>query len=96
MQIINYHKVGILTKNTIEMWILPHLTVGSRGFDPTVPLFEIVEAISYRLKLVATAVELCRELPTKEFFSDTILSWNTVYYHFNKWIGHPRQGGVLD
>ena len=42
--------MGILCKTTIDTWILPHLTVGSRGFDPTVPLFEIVEAISYRLK----------------------------------------------
>jgi hypothetical protein len=30
-------------------------------------------------------VELWRELPTEKFFSDTILSWNSVYYHFNKW-----------
>jgi transposase len=73
--------MGILSKNTIETWILPHLTVGSRGFDPTVPVIEIVEAISYRLK---TGCQW-REIPTKEFFSDKILSWNTVFYHFNKW-----------
>ena len=73
--------MGILSKNTIETWILPHLTVGSRGFDPTVPIIEIVEAISYRLK---TGCQW-REIPTKEFFSDKVLSWNTVFYHFNKW-----------
>lgn len=50
VQIIKYHKMGILGKNTIETWILPHLTVGSLGIDPTVPIIEIVEAISYRLK----------------------------------------------
>lgn len=83
--------MGILSKNTSETWILPHLTVGSRGFDPTAPVIEIVEAISYRLK---TACQW-REIPTKEFFSDTILSWNTVFYHFNKWIGHPRQRQVV-
>jgi transposase len=73
--------MGILSKSTIETWILPHLTVGSRGFDPTVPIDEIVEAILHRLK---TGCQW-RELPTKQFFSRTILSWNTVFYHYNKW-----------
>jgi transposase len=73
--------MGILSKNTIDTWIIPHLTVGSRGFDPTVPIHEIIEAILHRLK---TGCQW-RELPTKQFFSDTILSWNTVFYHYNKW-----------
>lgn len=73
--------MGILSKNTIEKWIIPHLTVGSRGFDPTVPIHEIVEAILHRLK---TGCQW-RELPTKQFFSDKILTWNTVFYHYNKW-----------
>jgi len=55
----------ILSKSTIETWILPHLTVGSREFDPPVPLFEIVEAISYRLK----TGRQWRELPAKEFLA---------------------------
>lgn len=42
--------MGILSKNTIDRWIIPHLTVGSRGFAPRVPIHEIVEAILYRLK----------------------------------------------
>ncbi len=73
--------MGMLSKNTIEKWIIPHLSVGSRGFEPTVPLVELVEAIFYRLK---TGCQW-RELPTKEFFRGTILSWNSVYYHFQKW-----------
>lgn len=73
--------MGILSKNTIETWIIPHLTVGSRGFDPTVPIHEIIEAILHRLK---TGCQW-RELPTKQFFSDTMISWNTVFYHYNKW-----------
>ena len=73
--------MGILSKNTIDTWIIPHLTVGSRGFDPTVPIYEIVEAILHRLK---TGCQW-RELPTKQFFSDAVLSWNTVFYHYNKW-----------
>ena len=42
--------MGIFSKNTIDTWIIPHLTVGSRGFDPTVPIHEIIEAILHRLK----------------------------------------------
>jgi transposase len=73
--------MGILNKYTIETWILPHLSIGTRGFETTVPLTEIVSAIFYRLK---TGCQW-RELPTKEFFRDKILSWNSVYYYFNKW-----------
>ena len=73
--------MGVLKKDIIETWILPYLTVGSRGFEPTVPVEEIINAIFYRLK---TGCQW-RELPTKEFFSDKILSWNSVYYHFNEW-----------
>lgn len=73
--------MGIISKDMIEEWILPHLTVGDRGFEPTVPIIEIVECIFYRLK---TGCQW-RELPTKEFFSDKILSWNSVYHHFNAW-----------
>jgi len=73
--------MGILSKSTIETWILPHLTIGTRGFATTVPLVEIVKIILYRLK---TGCQW-RELPTKEFFSTTVLSWNSVFYYYNKW-----------
>lgn len=73
--------MGIMDKDMIIKWILPHLTVGSRGFGPTAPLEEIVEAIFYRLK---TGCQW-RELPVKMFFSHSVLSWNTVYHHFNQW-----------
>ena len=33
----------IVSKNTIETLIILHLTVGSRGFDPAVPIHEIIE-----------------------------------------------------
>lgn len=73
--------MGILNKSTIERWILPHLTVGERGFETTAPLTEVVEAIFHRLK---TGCQW-RELPTNEFFSSKVLSWQSVFYHFNKW-----------
>ncbi len=55
----------------IEKWILPHLPIGTRGFETTVPLTEIVECIFHRLK---TGCQW-RELPTKIFFKDKILHW---------------------
>lgn len=73
--------MGILSKSTIEKWILPHLTIGERGFETTVPLIEVVGAIFHRLK---TGCQW-RELPTKQFFTSKILSWQSVFYYFNKW-----------
>ena len=62
MQIIKNHSMEILSKNTIETWIIPHLTVGSKGFDPTVPIHEIIEAILHRLKTgrFAAAMSMAR------------------------------------
>lgn len=73
--------MGIMNKDMVEKWVLPHLTVGTRGFETRAPLTEIVECIFYRLK---TGCQW-RELPTKEFFSDKILHWNSVFYYYNKW-----------
>ena len=73
--------MGIIDKAMIEKWILPHLIIGTRGFETTVPLTEIVECILHRLK---TGCQW-RELPIKEFFTDRILHWNSVFYYFNKW-----------
>lgn len=71
----------IIDNAMIEKWILPYLTVGARGFDPTVPLTQIVECIFHRLK---TGCQW-RELPTKEFFTGKALHWNSVFYLYNKW-----------
>ena len=65
----------------IETWVLPHLTIGTRGFDTTVPLTEIAECIFYRLK---TGCQW-REVPTRQFFTRKVLGWNSVFYYFNKW-----------
>lgn len=73
--------MGIISKDTIETYILPHLTIGQRGFETTVPLSEIVEAIFHRLK---TGCQW-RELPVNQFFSNDVLSWQSVFYYFNKW-----------
>lgn len=39
----------IIDKSMIETWILPHLTIGQRGFETTVSLTEVVGCIFHRL-----------------------------------------------
>ena len=60
--------MGILSKSTIDMWIIPHLTVGSRGFDPTVPIHEIIEAILHRLKTGCNRSEAVARITYKTVF----------------------------
>jgi hypothetical protein len=67
--------MGILSKSTIETWILPHLTAVERGFETTVPLTEILEAILHRLK---TGGENYLQ---KSFFSEKILSGQSLFYY---------------
>lgn len=71
----------ILDKDMIEESIVAHLPGPSRGFAPTVPLVEIVNAILYKLK----AGVHWRLLPVRALFSDKVLSWQSVYYHYRKW-----------
>jgi transposase len=65
----------------IEMEIMPFIPKTKRGFAPTVPLCEIVNAILYKLK---TGVQW-HQLPVKAFFSGVSLTWQSVYYHYRKW-----------
>ena len=71
----------ILGKTTIQTHILPYLTTGSRGFESKVPLCQIVMLILYRLK---TGCQW-RHLPIKEVFTHEALTWQGVFYHYNKW-----------
>lgn len=71
----------VLDKDTIEMEIIPHIPKTKRGFPPTVPLVEIVNAILYKLK---TGVQW-HQLPVKALFEQRSLTWNAVYYHYRKW-----------
>ena len=71
----------VLDKDTIEMEIVPFIPKTKRGFPPTVPLVEIVNAILYKLK---TGVQW-HQLPVKAFFENHHLTWNAVCYHYRKW-----------
>lgn len=71
----------VLDKDTIEMQIVPLIPKTKRGFPPTVPLAEIINAILYKLK---TGVQW-HQLPVKALFEQQPLTWNAVYYHYGKW-----------
>jgi len=63
------------------MEIVPYIPAPKRGFHPTVPLSEIIDAVLYKLK---TGVQW-EQLPVGSLFSGKALTWQGVYYHFNKW-----------
>ncbi len=77
----NPNPMEVISQDSINRWIVPHLSVGKRGSKLQVKPSEIIAAILYRLK---TGCQW-RELPTKECFSGVGLSWQGVYHHFRKW-----------
>ena len=60
----------VLDKDIIKREIVPLLPLAKRGFQATVPLEEIFNAILYKLK---TGVQW-HQLPVKALFEVTILS----------------------
>lgn len=72
----------VLSPSSIETYIIPSLSVGSRGKTDGLPMLEIVQAILYRVK---TGCQW-RSLPIKQFFGNTSYTWQGVYYHFSQWI----------
>jgi transposase len=72
---------SVLDKDMIEMEIVPYIPRTKRGFPPTVPLAEIVNAILYKLKSGAQ----WNQLPVKALFDEKVLTWHSVYYHYRKW-----------
>lgn len=72
---------SVLDKDMIKTEIVPHIPLPKRGFQVTVPLEEIINAILYKLK---TGVQW-HQLPVKALFEGIVLSWESVYYHYRKW-----------
>ncbi|MFK8284189.1 transposase [Capnocytophaga canis] len=70
-----------MSKDTIKKWIIPHLSVGKRGFKTKFDLSIIFLLIIKRLK---TGCQW-RELPIEVYAKESKISWQTVYYYFNKW-----------
>jgi transposase len=70
-----------LSKKIINQKLVPHLSKGQRGPKCKVGLWRIVRAILKRLK---TGTQW-RELPMLELFGRHTISWQTVFYYFQKW-----------
>lgn len=71
----------VLDKDIIESEILPHLSTAKRGFETKSCLIEVINSILYKLK---TGIQW-HMLPVESLFSDVVLSYKTVYWHFRKW-----------
>lgn len=71
----------VLSKDIIEKEILPYLSTAKRGFETKSCLTEVINSILYKLK---TGVQW-HMLPVESLFSDVVLSYKTVYWHFRKW-----------
>jgi transposase len=70
-----------LTKKFITKNLLPFLSQTHLGRKPNIPLWRIIKGIIYKLK---TGTQW-REIPISEFASRLLISWNSFFYHFNKW-----------
>lgn len=73
--------LGVLHEDKIEKLIIPHLSKGKRGFKSRVDLVKVVALIFKRLK---TGCQW-RELPVKEYLPEGEITWQGIYYYFNKW-----------
>ncbi|TXH67007.1 MAG: IS5 family transposase [Thiothrix sp.] len=73
--------MGILSKDMIEQYIIPHLSKGNRGPKPLIPLYQIVKLVLYRLESGCK----WRQIPIRHFVSEATICWKTIYHHFRKW-----------
>src|SRR5680860_770452 len=71
----------VLDKDIIEMEIVLYLPKTKRGFKPKAPLYEIVNAILYKLK---TGIQW-EYLPVESLFGNRLLHYKTIFGHFRKW-----------
>lgn len=71
----------VLDKDIIEMEIVPYLPITKRGFKPKAPLYEIVNAILYKLK---TGIQW-EYLPVESLFGNQVLHYKTIFGHYRKW-----------
>lgn len=73
--------LGVISANKVREHIVPYLSVGKRGFKSKLCLTKVMLLILKRLKTGSQ----WRELSIKEYFNADEVSWQTIYYYFNKW-----------
>ena len=70
-----------MRKGEISKFFVQYLNKATTGRKIKVQLWRIVNAILYKLK---TGIQWSN-LPMRQFFGFSRYSWQSVYYHFNKW-----------
>lgn len=70
-----------MCKSKISKFFVQYLKKARTGRKIKVQLWRIVKAILYKLK---TGIQW-KNLPMRQFFGFSKYSWESVYYHFNKW-----------
>lgn len=70
-----------MLKGQISKYFVKYLPEYQTGRKIKVKLWRIVKTILYKLK---TGIQW-ENLPMRQFFGYTRYSWQSVYYHFNKW-----------
>ena len=60
---------------------MPHLPTAQRGYKTKSDMVEIINSILYKLK---TGCQW-HMLPVAELFTEEVLSYQAVYWHFRKW-----------
>lgn len=73
--------IRILSKGMITKHFIPYLSQANRGFVSKIPLWEVVNAILYKLK---TGVQW-HLLPCKSLIRSNKIKYGAIYHHFNKW-----------
>lgn len=71
----------VLSKDTIELEIIPYISVSKKGPSISVPMAELVNCILYKLK---TGVQW-EFLPVEALFTKEALHYKTVFGHYRKW-----------
>jgi len=69
-----------VAKGTTGELIFPPLSKGRRNFKSEIPLGGVVTGIFYRLEAGCQWLEL----PLKQVTGTAGMSWESVYYYFNK------------
>lgn len=70
-----------MTKSKISKFFVQYIDQSTLGRPRRVKLWRIIKAILYKLK---TGVQW-RHLPMRQLFGFSRYSWQSVFYHFNKW-----------
>ena len=73
--------IKMFSKDMIQTHIVQYLSQGQRGPECRVEVWEIVNAILYKLK---SGIQW-HLLPVNTLIFSDKLSWEAVYYHYRKW-----------